>query len=97
MATSKRCSRFDLWVWDHNDGYVVPPTEEDAQAYMEEVAFRDVSESTKGKTCEALLRYSKWLTYQYSRDEWEFEWNFDSGGEDSRGCVHEAHLCRIPW
>jgi integrase len=81
-TTGNRLARFDRWVWERNDGYKIPPTEEDAQAYMEEVAFRDVTESTKGKIMEALLRYSKWLNYKFDRDEWEFSWTFQSGGSN---------------
>jgi integrase len=78
--TANRTARFDLWTWRHDEGYSTPPTEEEARAYMEEVAFRDVTEATKGKIREALLRYSKWIHHKFGRDEWEFEWNFDSGG-----------------
>jgi len=78
--TANRVGRFDRWVWDKHDAYVVPPTEEDAQDFMQEVAFRDVTEATKGKIMEALLRYSKWLSNRQGRTEWEFEWAFQSGG-----------------
>jgi integrase len=47
---------------------------------MEKVAFWDVTDSTKGKHLEGLLRYSKWLQRKFDRDEWEFQWNFNSGG-----------------
>lgn len=48
-------------VWENRGGYKIPPSADDAAAYMEEVAFWDVTESTKGKHQEGLLRYSKWL------------------------------------
>jgi len=73
--TANRTARFDKWVWENRGGYKTPPDEEDAKAYMEKVAFRDVTESTKGKTLGALGRYSKWLQHKYNRDEWEFSWN----------------------
>jgi len=79
-ATGQRTARFDRWVWEERGHYNVPPSEEDAKSYMEEVAFRDVSEATKGKNLEALDRYSKWLTHRYGHDEWEFKWTFQSGG-----------------
>jgi len=78
--TGHRTARFDLWVWENRGGYKAPPDQDDARAYMEEVAFRDVTESTKGKTLGSLGRYSKWLQHKYNRDEWEFSWNFQSGG-----------------
>jgi integrase len=82
-ATSNRLARFDYWTWKENDGYKTPPTEQEAQSYMEEVAFRDVTEGTKGKILEALLRYSKWLKHHYGQEPWEFEWNFSSSGSNS--------------
>jgi integrase len=81
--TANRTARFDMWVWNNRGGYKTPPDEADAKAYMETVAFRDVSDSTKGKNQEALLRYSKWLQYKYNRNEWEFSWNFQSGGSNN--------------
>jgi len=80
--TATRCGRFDLWAWREGQGYRTPPTFEEAKAYMKEVAFRDVAESTKGKTREALLRYSGWLQAKFGHDEWEFDWAFDSGGSN---------------
>jgi len=81
--TANRTARFDLWVWNNRGGYKAPPDEADAQAYMEKVAFRDVSDSTKGKIQEALLRYSKWLQHKSDRNQWEFDWNFQSGGSNN--------------
>jgi len=78
--TANRTARFDTWVWENRGGYKTPPDEDDARAYMETVAFRDVTESTKGKILEALGRYSKWLQHKFSRDKWEFSWKFQSGG-----------------
>lgn len=70
--TGHRTARFDLWVWENRGGYKAPSDQDDARAYMEEVAFRDVTESTKGKTMGSLGRYSKWLQHKYNRNEWEF-------------------------
>lgn len=51
--TASRTARFDYWVWQNRGGYKIPPDEEDAKAYMEKVAYRDVTDSTKGKNQEA--------------------------------------------
>jgi len=79
-ATGNRLARFDLWVWNKKEEYAVPPSLDEAAEYMGEVAYRDVSEATKGKIMEALLRYSKWLQHQYGQEEWSFDWSFQSGG-----------------
>lgn len=78
--TGYRTAEFDRWAWERHGGYSVPPTQEDATQFMEEVALSSVSESTKGKKLEALLRYSKWLQDRFGEDEWEFSWNFNSSG-----------------
>jgi len=83
LATAHRTARFDLCAWKEKGGYQVPPTKEDAEEYMEEVAFRDVAEGTKGKIQESLLRYSKWLQRKFGDEAWEFEWSFKSGGSNS--------------
>lgn len=78
--TANRMARFDQWMWENRGGYKTPPDFEDAEAYMEKVAFRDVTNSTKGKNLEALVRYSKWLQHKFDRNEWEFSWTFNSSG-----------------
>jgi integrase len=82
-ADNYRQVRFDEWVWDHADEYKVPPTQNDASAYLEEVAFSDKSQTSKGKIQEALRRYSSWLQHKYGQDAWEFEWAFDGSGQSS--------------
>ncbi|WP_199725573.1 site-specific integrase [Haloarcula sp. Atlit-7R] len=81
--TSYRAARFDLWTWNNRGGYSIPPDHDDAQAYMDEVALRDVSDSTKGKALEMLRRYSAWLQRRHGREEWEFSWEFQSGGDNN--------------
>ncbi|WP_202613823.1 hypothetical protein [Halostella pelagica] len=81
--TSNRTACFDKWAWENRGGYKTPPDEDDARVYIEQVTFRDVTESTKGKILEELGRYSKWLQYKFSRDEWEFARNFQSGGSSN--------------
>ena len=77
-------ARFDRWTWENNEGYTIPPTEEDAQTYMQEVALSDDSNTYKGKKLEMLRRYSKWLTDKHGYDEWEFKWEFKSGGGNNQ-------------
>ncbi len=101
-STANRTARFDRWLWEREGCYVIQPDFEHAEAYMDEVAFRDVTESTKGKILEALLRYSKWLEYRYDEERWEFDWSFNSGGgntgprdfllDDERQKIRQAAL-----
>lgn len=81
--TGYRAARFDRQVWEERGRYTFPPTQEDATDFMKEVALSDVSDSTKGKKLEMLRRYSKWLSDHHGIDEWEHEWEFQSGGGNS--------------
>ncbi|MWG33891.1 tyrosine-type recombinase/integrase [Halomarina oriensis] len=81
-ATGYRTAAFDRWMWEQRGGYRIPPKQEDATAYIEDVAFSDRSQSTKGKIQEALGRYSRWLSYKYGMDEWEFSYSFDGSGSN---------------
>ena len=80
--TGQRTARFDIWLWKNKGAYTIPPKFPDAKEYMEEVALRDVTESTKGKVLEAMIRYSDWLQKKFGADEWEFQWTFQSGGSN---------------
>lgn len=80
VNTGYRASAFDRWTWNKHDSYVAPPSEDDAREYLREIALDDTSNSTKGKKLEMLRRYSKWLSDQRGRPEWEFEWEFSSSG-----------------
>ncbi|RDI72960.1 site-specific integrase [Halopelagius longus] len=81
--TGYRAAAFDRWVWQEGGEYRFPPTEDDAAEYMKQVALSEVSDSTKGKKLEMLRRYSKWLSDQYGVADWEFQWEFKSGGGNS--------------
>lgn len=75
-----RAAAFDRWVWDAQDEYTIPPTHDDADDYLEEVAYSDRSQATKGKIEEMLRRYYRWLEHKYGHEEWEPEFTFESSG-----------------
>jgi len=82
--TAYKCARFDRWVWSHEGRYMIPPNTEHADEYMDEhVAYRDVTNATKGKTEEALMRYFRWLSETSYTSEWDREQRFQSGGNDA--------------
>jgi integrase len=74
-----RAAAFDRWVWAE-DSYQVPPTRDHADAYLEEIAYSDRSQATKGKIEEMLRRYYRWIGHKYGTDEWEPEFSFESSG-----------------
>lgn len=80
-AVGLRSAKFDLWTWKQEGYYQTPPSLEEARGYMKEVAERDVTEATKGKTQQALRLYSGWLQHKYDDEKWEFRWNFNSSGK----------------
>lgn len=82
--TAYKCARFDRWVWSEVGRYTHPPTADLADQYIADVVvYRDVSNSTKGKTEEALARYFRWLEATTHADEWDHEQRFRSGGDDA--------------
>lgn len=59
----------------------MPPSEGEAQAFVEWLAFEyDRSETAKGKLQEGVRRYNKWLRHGKNYDEWEYDYRFDSSG-----------------
>jgi integrase len=82
--TGYKCARFDRWVWSEENRYTIPPTPEHADEYIADVvAYRDVTNSTKGKVEEALLRYFRWASQTSHVAEWDHEQRFLSGGDDA--------------
>ncbi len=83
--TAYRTVRFDRWVWSHEGRYTIPPALEHGDEYMDEnVAYRDVSTATKGKTEEALMGYYWWIEATRRTPAWDREQRFRSGGGDAR-------------
>lgn len=99
--------RYDAWVWDREDRYTVSPTPEHATTFIEEnVAYRGVANSTKGKVEEALARYHDWLNRTHRVDEWGHDQIFNSSGGDAprdfltrreRRQLREAALATGDW
>ncbi|ELZ47893.1 site-specific recombinase xerd [Halorubrum coriense DSM 10284] len=82
--TAYKSARFDRWVWADEDRYTIPPTGEHASEYIDDdVVYRDVSNSTKGKIEEALTRYMRWVAQTSHVAEWEHDQLFSSGGGDA--------------
>ena len=80
-GTAYRTARFDKWRWEEFGGYSMPPTEEEAKAFVEWLAFDyDQSETAKGKLQEGVQRYNRWLQHRQNADEWEYDYQFDSSG-----------------
>jgi len=82
--TAYKCARFDRWVWGEEERYTHPPATEHADQYIGDVVvYRDVGNSVKGKTEEALARYFRWLEATSHVDAWDHEQRFNSGGGDA--------------
>jgi len=75
-----RSAAFDRWVWENEGKYRLPPDTDDADEYMQKVAYSDNAQATKGKIEEMLKRYFRWLAQKYGTDEWEPTFSFESGG-----------------
>lgn len=78
-----RAAAFDRWVWDEHGEYRLPPTPEDADGYLQEVAYGDRAQASKGKIEEMLKRYFRWLNQNQGVDDWEPDFSFQSGGNSA--------------
>ena len=79
-----RTARFDAWAWEAMGRYSIPPAPDRATEYIDDVvAYRDVSNSTKGKIEEALKRYYRWASEATHVGEWDRDQQFNSGGNDA--------------
>ena len=76
--TGYRAAAFDRWVWEQEGKYRLPPDTDDADEYMQEVAYSDNAQSTKGKIEEMLKRYFRWLSQKYGSSKWEPTFSFES-------------------
>lgn len=83
-STAYRTARFDKWVWQEHGKYYYPPTKQDADQFLEELAFGDKGQTTKGKLQEGIRHLNKWLQHQRGFDEWEFEYSFNSSGNNNQ-------------
>ena len=83
FSTGARTARFDLWRWEQDGEYNIPPRHDQADAYMKKYAYSDLSNVTKAKQEEIIKRYFKWLGFEYDADPWEPEYTFMGSGEDS--------------
>jgi len=82
--TAYKTARFDRWAWNEEDRYTIPPTPEHASEYIDNVvAYRDVTNSTKGKVEEAVIRYMRWAAKTSHVAEWDHEQRFLSGGDNA--------------
>jgi len=69
-GSAYRTARFDKWRWEHCGGCSMPPSEEEAQEFVERFAFEyDQSETAKGKLQEGVRRYNKWLRHEKNHDK----------------------------
>ena len=62
-STAYRTANFDKWVWENRGGYHYPPTEEDASAFLEHLAYGDSKQTKKGKLQEGIQHLNKWLRH----------------------------------
>lgn len=79
-STAYRTARFDKWLWEERGSYVYPPSKDDADDYLDYLAYSDVGQTEKGKLQEGIQHLGKWLHHERGGDEWEFDFKFDGTG-----------------
>lgn len=79
--------RFYRWVWDtESDGYTTQITEEQADQFLKELAYRDdLSRSTASKYKKALQMLFRWRSHDLGEDhDWEPDLNFSTNDTSSQ-------------
>ncbi len=76
---------FYRWVWDKNGGYTTAVTTDHADAYTQELAYSDYSESHKSNIQKSLKMFFRW-----KGDEWEPDISFTG----STGISPQDYLTR---
>jgi integrase len=83
-ATVHRIDVFYRWIWDREGGYVAPPTHEDADEYIAELARKDHTNAHKSSTRKSILRYFNWRSHERGGDGWETEMRFPRSNPQPR-------------
>lgn len=81
--TAYRTDRFYRWVWDHEGGYTLNLSTDQADAYMKHLATENNSGHHKETEQRSLKRLFKWRHLELGGDEWDPEFTF-SGGKPSQ-------------
>ncbi|MFB6255589.1 MAG: tyrosine-type recombinase/integrase [Haloplanus sp.] len=74
--TMYRVGYFERWVWQNEGEYVPLPTHEHADAYVQDLAFADYTNSHKAGCQHALKRYFRWRAHEHGDEEWEPQHTF---------------------
>ena len=83
QGTAKRtlyCVGFcERYVWEQEDEYVPVLSTDQADDFIEAMAYSDSSNSHKHACLHSLKRYFKWRHHEYDEDEWEPDRSFSTG------------------
>lgn len=83
-STAYRTARFDLWTWEQNDQYRYPLSYDDAETFLEHLAYSDTGRVERGKLQEGIQHFGKWRHHQHGDDPWEFDFSFDGSGKNNQ-------------
>jgi len=71
-STAYRLSKIYRWVWER-EGYTASLTHEHADAFVDEMKYKDWGDENKNQYVKALKRYTWWLPPEKCAHEWEAE------------------------
>ena len=79
---ASRIDQFYRWVWDQR-GYTTGVTHEDADTYLQELAYSDKAQSSKAHTLKSLKGLFKWRNHEHNMDPWEPSVTFSKSNEST--------------
>lgn len=97
-----RMDYFYRWVWEEEGRYIATPTQDQADAFLKQLAYEDRSNADRAQYQKALQMLYKWRHHEDGEDEYDPALNFysDDGAtqprdyltRDERTLVREAAL-----
>lgn len=75
--------RFYRFVWDETGGYTTTVTTDDADAFTQELAYSDKSETAKANYQKALKMLFRWRAFEFGDDEWDPSVTFSTSSHGS--------------
>lgn len=97
--TLYRVAFSERYVWEQEGEYVPSLSPDQADQFIEAMAYSDYSTSHKHSCLHSLKRYFKWRNHEFGEDEWEPDRSFSTGNgqqpQDYLSATERAELRQV--
>lgn len=101
-ARANRLDYFYRWVWNEENQYTTDVTHEQADEFLQQLAYEDRSNADRANHLKSLQMLFKWRHHEHGMDEWDPAIRFHSNDSatqprdyltrEERGLIREASL-----